>query len=60
MLGVLWYFATIVAAGIWVTGSPLGRLLTAAELVRGVAQSGVLRHTWGHGGARCAGSLPRR
>ena len=35
MWGVVWYFATIAAAGVWLTGSPLGRpgMLTATELV---------------------------
>ena len=33
MLGVLWYFATIVASLVWLVGSPLGAKLSAAELV---------------------------
>jgi hypothetical protein len=36
MLATLWYFATMVAALVWLVGSPLGAKLTAAELVRGL------------------------
>jgi hypothetical protein len=46
MLGIIWYFGTIVAAFIWLLGSPLYPRLTVGELVAASIPVGTIGAAW--------------
>ena len=46
MLGLLWYFATIVAAYVYILGSKLGSLLTPTESLFAAIPLGTITGGW--------------
>ncbi len=45
-LGLLWYFATLVAAFVYLVGSPLSKLLSPTELLWASVPLGTIAGAW--------------